>query len=64
VLLAVLLMVTGVEAGSLGSVAGGWLFGFTGVPPRGCELYVGGHDPGVALMGVGGSRFLRCWGVR
>jgi len=41
-------MVTGVKASLLDSVAGGWSFGFTGfVPPRGCELYVGGHNPGV-----------------
>jgi len=52
----VLLMVTGVKASLLDSVAGGWSFGFTGfVPPRGCELYVGGHNPGFAIMGVGGS---------
>jgi hypothetical protein len=61
----VLLMVTGVKAGLLGSVEGDWSFGFTGfVPPRGCELYVGSHNPGFAIMGVEGSRFLRCWGVR
>jgi hypothetical protein len=48
VLLVVLLVVTGVKASLLDSVAGGWSFGFTGfVPPRGCELYVGGHNPGV-----------------
>ena len=52
----VLLMVTGVKASLLDSVAGGWSFGFTGfVPPHGCELYDGGHNPGIAIMGVGGS---------
>jgi hypothetical protein len=51
-----LLMVTVVKGGLLDSVVGGWSFGFTGfVPPRGCELYVGGHNPGFAIMGVGGS---------
>jgi len=34
VLLVVLLMVTGVKAGLLDSVAGGWSFGFTGVSLR------------------------------
>jgi len=53
VLLVVLLMVTGVKASLLGSVAGSWSFGFTGfVPPRG---RVGGHNAGFAIMGVGGS---------
>ena len=64
-LLVVLLMVTEVKAGLLDSVAGGWSFGFTGfVPPRGCELYVGGHNPGFAIMGVGGSDLSGVGGVR
>jgi len=56
VLLAVLLMVAGVKASLLDSVAGGWSFGFKGfVLPRGCELHVSGHYRGFAITGVGGS---------
>jgi hypothetical protein len=47
-------MVTGVKAG-IGFCSGWlvvWVYGL--VPPRGCELYVGGHNPGFAIMGVVG----------
>jgi hypothetical protein len=61
VLLGVRLIATGGKAGLLDSVAGGWSFGFTGfVPPRGCELYVGGHNPGVVYR-YNGSGWVPTW---
>jgi len=51
----VLLMVTVVKGGLLDSVVGGRRLGFGFCPSAWvCELYVGGHNTGFAIMGVGG----------